>query len=255
MHRTREIGTAAVLICSAILLASCSAHRKPTTVERALANSVKDVIIPIEATNLKNPVPSTPESIQRGSETFGRSCALCHSTDGHADSQLGTAMYPPAMDLTSPHVRHWSEADLFWIIQNGVSLTGMPSWKSILTTDQTWELVNFIKALPEIGPGLETQIASSQKPSYKTHAQLIAYGKTLYRQEGCFACHKLDGQGGTIGPDLSIEGTRGRSSEWLVGHFKDPPKFTPGSVMPSFKNLTPEQLEALTVFLVSQKGS
>ncbi|HET7212835.1 MAG TPA: c-type cytochrome [Terriglobia bacterium] len=253
MRRLR-IGTAAILLCSGFLLAACSAHRKPSTAEQALADAMKDVVIPIEAKNLKNPVASTPGSIQKGSETYQQSCALCHSADGHADSALGTAMYPPAMDLTSPHVQHWTDAELFWIIQNGVSLTGMPSWKSTLSVDQTWELVNFIKALPEIEPRLEARNAAGSRPSQITPAQLREYGRTLFRQEGCFTCHKLDGQGGTVGPDLSAEGARGRSPEWLIGHFKDPPKFTPGSVMPPFKYLTPEQLQALTAFLESRKA-
>lgn len=253
MCSSQKIGLSSVLLFTLFLLAGCSAHRKPSTVEQALADAAKDVVIPIEAQNLKNPVKSTAESIQKGRELFQESCALCHSVDGHADSQLGRAMYPPAMDLTSPHVQHWSDAELFWIIQNGVGLTGMPSWKSILGTEQTWHLVNFIHALPHVEPLLEAGNTPESEKSEMTQPQLIAYGKTLYRQEGCFTCHKLDGQGGTIGPDLSIEGTRGRSREWLIGHFKDPPQYTPGSVMPSFKNLTPEQLQALATFLENQK--
>jgi len=83
---------------------------------------------------------------------------------------------------------------------------------------------------------------------------LIKYGKTLYRQEGCFTCHRLNGEGGGVGPDLTTEGSRGRATEWLVGHFKDPPAYVHGSVMPPFKNLTDEQLRALTEFLQNQKG-
>ena len=236
-----------------LLLSNCTANRKPSTVEQALANAAKDVVIPLEAENLKNPLAPTPEIIKKGFETYQRSCSLCHSADGHAHNQLGEAMYPPAMDLTSPHVQHWTEAELFWIIQNGVSLTGMPSWKSILTPEQTWELVHYIKSLPNVSPELQAAANSGTKPQQMSEAEQMAYGKTLYRQEGCFTCHKLNGQGGTIGPDLSVEGTRGRSRDWLIGHFKDPQKYTPGSVMPPFKNLTEEQLQALATFLENQK--
>ena len=54
---------------------------------------------------------------------------------------------------------------------------------------------------------------------------------------------------------MTHEGTRGRSDEWLVGHFKDPSAYTPNSVMPAFNQLTADQLHALTVFLQSEKGS
>jgi cbb3-type cytochrome oxidase cytochrome c subunit len=81
-----------------------------------------------------------------------------------------------------------------------------------------------------------------------------AYGRILYRQEGCFMCHQLDGEGGTLGPDLSVQATRKRADDWLIGHFKNPPGYTKGSIMPSYKNLTEEQLHALVAFLQSQRA-
>ena len=57
-------------------------------------------------------------------------------------------MAPPAMDLSSVHVQHWNDAELFWIIQNGVRLTGMPSWKSSISDNDTWKLARFIHNLP-----------------------------------------------------------------------------------------------------------
>ena len=80
----------------------------------------------------------------------------------------------------------------------------------------------------------------------------------LYTQaaqgEGCFSCHSLHGRGGTLAPDLAMEGTRGRSSAWLIGHFKDPQAYSPASVMPAFAGLTSHQLEALATFLQNQKA-
>jgi hypothetical protein len=70
-------------------------------------------------------------------------------------------MAPPAMDLSSPHVQHWSDAELFWIIQNGVRLTGMPSWKSSISDNDTWKLARFIHKLPR----LDAASASTAVPS------------------------------------------------------------------------------------------
>jgi cytochrome c1 len=67
-------------------------------------------------------------------------------------------------------------------------------------------------------------------------------------------CHQLQGEGGKVGPDLSLEGTRGRTNEWLVSRIRNPQADTPGSVMPPFKNLTDEQVQALVAFLQSQKA-
>jgi len=55
------------------------------------------------------------------------------------------------MDLSSAHVQHWSDAELFWIVQNGVSLTGMPAWQSSISENDTWKLARLIHKLPSLG--------------------------------------------------------------------------------------------------------
>ncbi len=215
----------------------------------------KDVVIPMEAHNVKDPVPPSEEAIKAGKQAYLQDCALCHGADGHGYTNLGRHMFPPAMDLTSPHVQHWTDADLYWIIQNGISLTGMPSWSSSISSTDTWKIAQFIHALPRLDAE-EASAASAKTLLPSTSRQkLIAYGRTLYRQEGCFMCHQLDGQGGKVGPDLTHEGKRGRTDAWLIGHFKDPSAYSRGSIMPAFKNLTDRQLQALTTFLQSQKGT
>ena len=244
------------VLCSALALTllGCSANKQPSKIEEMLAKMAKDVVIPLEAANLKNPLPADEQVIRQGQAMFLMACSICHGADGHARTDVGRGMYPPAMDLTSPHVQKWTDAEVFWIIQNGVRMTGMPSWKSAISETDTWKLVHFIHNLPQLNAQAEAQSAT-QAEGALSEAKLIEYGRTLYRQEGCFMCHQLDGEGGTIGPDLTIEGTRGRSDEWLIGHFKDPPAYTKGSIMSSFKNLTRQQLHALVVFLQNQKGT
>jgi mono/diheme cytochrome c family protein len=249
------LGTA--LFCAlAGFLAACTANQQPSKIETTLANAAKDVVIPLEARDLKNPLPSNDQVLGQGEQAYMAACGMCHGNDGHARTDLGRGMYPPAMDLTSPHVQHWTDAELFWIIQNGVRMTGMPSWKSTISETDTWKLVHYIQNLPRLNAAQQAkQATSASSPAVaKPEAELIAYGKTLYRQEGCFTCHRLDGEGTKVGPDLSVEGTRGRAREWLIGHFKDPPAYTRGSMMPPFTNLTGEQLAALSAFLENQKG-
>jgi mono/diheme cytochrome c family protein len=238
------------------LLQGCAADKHPSAAETALANVAKDVVIPLEAGGKKNPLPETDDVVSQGRQVFLQSCALCHGADGRGKTYLGRSMYPPAMDLNSPHVQHWSDADLFWIIQNGVRLTGMPSWQSGISDNDTWKLARFIHNLPRLAAASTPAPVPSQAQAAAQPALVdsMGYGKTLFMQEGCFTCHQLNGQGGAVGPDLTTEGARGRTEPWLVGHFKDPPAYSPGSIMPPFTNLTEEQLTALIVFLQNQKG-
>ncbi len=254
MKRTMSrAGFIAFMGAVAGLLSGCPAGKQPSKIETILANMAKDVAIPIEAKWIKNPLSANEEVIGQGQGIYMQACALCHGSDGHGRTDLGRGMYPPAMDLTSPHVQNWTDAELFWIIQNGVRLTGMPAWKKTISETDTWKLVHFVHNLPRLNAASAAR-KEKEVLAAKAEVDLAAYGKTLYRQEGCFMCHQLEGEGGKVGPDLTVEGTRGRTDDWLMGHFKDPPAYTTGSIMPPFKNLTDAQLRALTAFLQSQKG-
>jgi mono/diheme cytochrome c family protein len=144
------------------LLQGCTADKHPSQGETSLANAAKDVTIPLEAGKMKNPLPETDEVVSQGQEVFLGSCAQCHGADARGDSSLGRNMDPPAMDLTSAHVQHWSDAELFWIIQNGVRLTGMPSWKSSISDTDTWKLARFVHNLPHAGAASSSAAVPSQ---------------------------------------------------------------------------------------------
>jgi mono/diheme cytochrome c family protein len=139
-------------VLASLVSLSCTANKKPPRMETALANMAKDIVIPVEAERRKDPVPPNPEALQQGQRIYAQSCAVCHGADAHGHTGLGRAMYPPAMDLTSPHAQHWNDAELFWIIQNGVRMTGMPGWKSMISETDTWKLVRFIHSLPQAKP-------------------------------------------------------------------------------------------------------
>ena len=144
------------------LLQGCAAGKHPSPEETNLANAAKDVTSPLEAGKMKNPLPETDEVVSQGQEVFLGSCAQCHGPDARGDTSIGRNMYPPAMDLSSPHVQHWSDAELFWIIQNGVRLTGMPSWKSSISDNDTWKLARFIHKLPRLGAASASTAVPSQ---------------------------------------------------------------------------------------------
>jgi mono/diheme cytochrome c family protein len=78
----------------------------------------------------------------------------------------------------------------------------------------------------------------------------LTEGRRLFETEGCHGCHKLDGIGGSIGPDLTEEGASERSPQWLEAHFLAPSEVSPGSAMPNF-HFTHEQARALTYYMLS----
>jgi mono/diheme cytochrome c family protein len=166
--RKRKLMLAVIGAMLGALLLGCTAAKNPSQGETSFANAAKDVTIPLEAGKMKNPLPQTDEVVSQGQEVFLGSCAQCHGPDARGDSNLGRSMNPPAMDLTSAHVQHWSDAELFWIIQNGVRLTGMPSWKSSISENDTWKLASYIHHLPTLDAASASTATPSQTPATKS---------------------------------------------------------------------------------------
>jgi mono/diheme cytochrome c family protein len=78
----------------------------------------------------------------------------------------------------------------------------------------------------------------------------LAQGRRLFETHGCRGCHKLNGVGGSIGPDLTEEGAKRRYPHWLEHHFLEPNTVSPNSPMPNF-HFTREQARALTFYMLS----
>ncbi len=78
----------------------------------------------------------------------------------------------------------------------------------------------------------------------------LAEGRRLFETHGCRGCHKLNGVGGSLGPDLTEEGASQRDPEWLERHFLRPNSVSPNSPMPNF-HFAREQARALTFYMLS----
>jgi mono/diheme cytochrome c family protein len=101
-------------------------------------------LAPEEAAARKSPVPADPASIERGSILYQTHCAVCHGPQGSGDGPGGVAIDPAPTDLAEMAGRH-PDGDLAWKIENGRG--AMPTWKGILSEDQIWNIVVFLKRL------------------------------------------------------------------------------------------------------------
>ncbi len=84
------------------------------------------------------------------------------------------------------------------------------------------------------------------------NAPKLARGRAVFEEVGCIGCHKLNGVGGMIGPELDKVGAS-HSPEWLMKHFKNPAAVSPGSGMPPIQ-ASDADLDALTLYVLSFTG-
>jgi putative heme-binding domain-containing protein len=77
-------------------------------------------------------------------------------------------------------------------------------------------------------------------------------GKQLFQQNRCIECHTINGVGGSSGPNLTYVGAR-RSREYIIQQIKDPKSHNVNTNMPSFKDLSDQDLKDLVDYLTSLK--
>jgi mono/diheme cytochrome c family protein len=81
-----------------------------------------------------------------GTSHFAEHCSTCHSAPGVEASDMADGMYPKPPALTDVAQRY-TPGELFWILKNGIKMSGMPSWGDH-GDDDLWNAVAFMEKLP-----------------------------------------------------------------------------------------------------------
>ena len=98
------------------------------------------------------PIPlDNPANIQAGAKAFqARGCWNCHGCPGVAWAKFSEGLSPDPPDLKDV-VNERRPNELFWVIKNGINMTGMPSFGKIEVPDEEiWKIVAFLKKLPSV---------------------------------------------------------------------------------------------------------
>ncbi len=148
-----------------------SARGKPTAVEAFIARTARRIAVSGEVRSLRNPVPDTAETLADARAHWADHCAGCHANNGSGETEMGRSLYPPAPDMRRTETQDLSDGELFFVIENGVRLTGMPGWGngSKKSVEDSWKLVRFIRHLPKVSEQEEREM---QKMNPRTPAEL-----------------------------------------------------------------------------------
>ena len=103
------------------------------------------------AKGIAAPTKAAADQVVRGFCTYETHCVACHGAAAVARQNWVSGMEPqPPYLLDAKH--QWKPRELFWIVKNGIKMTGMPSWRDSLTDDQIWDVVAWLKASGELPP-------------------------------------------------------------------------------------------------------
>ena len=187
---------AAVLLMSGSVLPACSS--KPVSDTASLAPPFLETpVAPRPAT--------TSATVAKGKQLYDANCAHCHGQEGRGDGYGAPFLVPPPRDLTAGQFKFRTTAggllptddDLFRTISRGANGTGMPPWKYLLTDDERWALVEYVKTFdPRFAKA--GALKPIPLPDAPGKSRDTVHGKAVYLKMQCEKCHGEDGRG--VGP-------------------------------------------------------
>jgi mono/diheme cytochrome c family protein len=105
-----------------------SALATPSAIEEFAATTARKIAVPSAYRQLRNPIMPSTENIRAGMEHFSDHCATCHSNDGGGRTLFGRGLYPKPPRMRAAATQNKSDGELYYTIENGVRLSGMPAF-------------------------------------------------------------------------------------------------------------------------------
>ena len=206
----------------------------------------------IAAVFMAGPAVAKPGNANKGEEIYAKRCLWCHGEDGDGMGPAAERLNPPPRDFTLGQYKIKTtgfdevmpnDEDLFRMIKDGMPGTAMSGWSDILSDQDMWDLVAYIKPFA----GFDEE-KPSQQVDYGTRVssspESIEKGKKLF-QDRCSECHGEEGKGDAVKKLKDDAGDRtwprNLTKPWTFrGSNRPEDVFTrisvgiPGTQMPSF---------------------
>jgi len=128
-----------------------SAIPDPGKLERSIAHLSLEASVERRAPDQQNPIQATEENLIAGARMYEQFCSDCHGGAKHRVSEFGRTFSPRVPQIINRIPRD-PDANLYWTIKNGIKMTGMPYWSHIMSDDDIWKVVTFIKNSDKLPP-------------------------------------------------------------------------------------------------------
>ena len=197
-----------------------------------------------------HPAPYLDETplLRKGAELFmSKACYGCHEVTGLSNGKLGPALSDVGNKWSFEYLRESMVDPLASSIESNMPILE-------LSDDEVHALVIYLKSLTGEnlvgGPVGHFSANKTWRASKPAEVEVsVESGKKVFEARACNACHMVNGEGGKIGPDLSVHGLQ-RTTDWMIQHNIDPRSLVAGSIMPDLE-YSKTELEAIGLYLES----
>ena len=115
-----------------------------------LLETVRDRSVAARARNIVPNDLDDANRISKGAGQYAEMCSGCHLAPGMKRTEISRGLYPRAPELRRK--TNLTPAEQFWVVKHGVKMTGMPAWGVTHDDDLLWDVVAFVRKLPELTP-------------------------------------------------------------------------------------------------------
>lgn len=138
-------------------------HTKPVL---AIIETLRERSIGVRAASIAAPGLEDPAVIAAGATRYAALCVSCHLAPGVTKSDLRSGLYPHPPNLALEDVRDPRRA--FWAIKHGIKMSAMPAWGNSLDDATIWNIVAFVRQMPNLSPETYRQLSQWQSPQAAT---------------------------------------------------------------------------------------
>lgn len=161
-HALALVGLAAIAGGVWLFQQGIGTRTPPGSIEITVARTARRAMVPAADRARQNPEPGTSENLRSGLEHWADHCASCHANDGSGQTEIGQGLYPRPPDMRQLATQNLTDGELFYIIENGIKMTGMPAWGNGTPegAQASWHLVQLIRRLPQL---TESELAEMEE--------------------------------------------------------------------------------------------
>ena len=125
----------------------------PWALDKALERRSKDIT---------DPIAKDAGAIARGMTHYRENCLPCHGAPGIEPAEFHEGLNPSPPDIDAPALQHDTDAELFWVIKNGIRMTGMPAFGGNHKDEEIRDIVAFVRHAPQITDAERQKLKSGE---------------------------------------------------------------------------------------------
>jgi len=152
-----------VFAIGSFLRENWAANQPPGPLEGLLARWLRSLGRQGEV-DARNPFPPTPENLEQGRMHYEKQCVFCHGSEGAGQTPDGIQFYPPVPSLVEQNAE-LTDGQIHFIVTHGIRYTAMPAFETVLTPEETWKVVLWVRRLSQQPPPQPASPPPPETPS------------------------------------------------------------------------------------------